>query len=284
VARDRWASLLRDLGEAVTIKRACCAAYEYFWHYFGFLYFGAVGALYGVVASVLYLVLPARLRAPLGKRSIGFLFRVFLTMMRASGVMNLDLSALDALRGQPGLVIAPNHPCLLDAVFVIAHVPEVTCIMKAEIWDNLVLGGGARLAGYIRNDSVTSMVRCSAQALREGWPLLVFPEGTRTRRSPVNDFKGGVALIAKMARAPIQTVFIETDSPFLSKGWSLLKKPRFPLVYRARLGRRFTVEGDLKAFMRQLEAYYRDELAGHPAGHPSVALHSASSPGPGKAA
>jgi 1-acyl-sn-glycerol-3-phosphate acyltransferase len=224
------------------------------------------------------------LRAPLGKRSIGFLFRVFLTMMRASGVMKLDLSALDALRGQPGLVIAPNHPCLLDAVFVIAHVPEVTCIMKAEIWDNLVLGGGARLAGYIRNDSVTSMVRSSAQALREGWPLLVFPEGTRTRRSPVNDFKGGVALIAKMARAPIQTVFIETDSPFLSKGWSLLKKPSFPLVYRVRLGRRFTVEGDLKAFMRKLEAYYRDELAGHPAGHPSVALHSASSPGPGKAA
>lgn len=268
----------------MTIKRAGCAAYEYFWHYFGFLYFGAVGALYGVVASVLHLVLPARLRAPLGKRSIGFLFRVFLTMMRASGVMKLDLSALDALRGQPGLVIAPNHPCLLDAVFVIAHVPEVTCIMKAEIWDNLVLGGGARLAGYIRNDSVTSMVRSSAQALREGWPLLVFPEGTRTRRSPVNDFKGGVALIAKMARAPIQTVFIETDSPFLSKGWSLLKKPSFPLVYRVRLGRRFTVEGDLKAFMRKLEAYYRDELAGHPAGHPSVALHSASSPGPGKAA
>ncbi len=115
--------------------------------------------------------------------------------------------------------------------------------MKAQIWDNLVLGGGARLAGYIRNDSAHGMVRCSARELRGGRPLLVFPEGTRTRRRPVNDFKGGFALIAKMARAPIQTVFIETDSPFLGKGWPLLKKPRFPLVYRARLGKRFTVEG-----------------------------------------
>ncbi len=262
----------------MNIRRTARAAYESFWHYFGFVYFGAVGALYGIVASVLHLILPARLRAPLGRRLIGFLFRGFLRMMTASGVMKLDLSALDVLRGQPGLIIAPNHPCLLDAVFVIAHVPEVSCIMKAEIWDNVVLGGGARLAGYIRNDSTNSMVRASAQELRDGRPLLVFPEGTRTRRGPVNQFKGGFALIAKVARAPIQTVFIETDSPFLGKGWPLLKKPRFPLVYRARLGKRLTVDGDLKAFIHQLEVYYRDELSGHAAQRPSPVLHSSSSP------
>ena len=262
----------------MNIRRTARAAYESFWHYFGFVYFGAVGALYGIVASVLRLILPARLRAPVGRRLIGFLFRGFLRMMTASGVMKLDLSALDVLRGQPGLVIAPNHPCLLDAVFVIAHVPEVSCIMKAEIWDNVVLGRGARLAGYIRNDSTNSMVRASAQELRDGRPLLVFPEGTRTRRGPVNQFKGGFALIAKVARAPIQTVFIETDSPFLGKGWPLLKKPRFPLVYRARLGKRLTVDGDLKAFIHQLEVYYRDELSGHAAQRPSPVLHSSSSP------
>jgi len=267
----------------VNIRRTSRAAYESFWHYFGFVYFGAVGALYGIVASVLHLILPARLRAPLGRRLIGFLFRGFLRMMTASGVVKLDLSALDVLRGQPGLVIAPNHPCLLDAVFVIAHVPEVSCIMKAEIWNNVVLGGGARLAGYIRNDSTNSMVRASAQELRDGRPLLVFPEGTRTRRGPVNQFKGGFALIAKVARAPIQTVFIETDSPFLGKGWPLLKKPRFPLVYRARLGKRLTVDGDLKAFIHQLEVYYRDELSGHAAQRPSPVPHSSSSsPRPGR--
>ncbi len=266
------------------IKRAGRAVCEYFWHYVGFLYFGVVGALYSVVAPVLYLLLPSGLRAQFGKRSISFLLRGFLALMRAGGVMKLDLSALDALRGQPGLVIAPNHPCLLDAVFVIAHVPDVTCIMKAQIWDNLVLGGGARLAGYIRNDSAHGMVRCSARELREGRSLLVFPEGTRTRCRPVNDFKGGFALIAKMAHAPIQTVFIETDSPFLGKGWPLLKKPCFPLVYRARLGKRFIVEGDVKVFMHQLEEYFRQELADQRAEQPSTVLRPTRSPRPGPAA
>ena len=97
-------------------------------------------------------------------------------------------------------------------------------------------------------------------------------EGTRTTRKPVNSFKGGFALIAKTAGAPVQTVFIETSSPFLSKGWSLFKKPDFPLVYRARLGRRFEVNGEVKAFVADLEDYYQESL--HPGNTPRAAAIS----------
>jgi len=272
------------MGNAVIIKHAGRAASEYLRYYFCLLNFGLVGVLFSVLSAALFPMLPQRARAQFGKQAISFLFRFFLTALKAFGLAKLELSALDALCSEPGIVIAPNHPCLLDAVFIIAHVPNVACIMKAPIWDNVVLGGGARLAGYIRNDSTMGMVRLSALELRKGRPLLVFPEGTRTRRTPVNEFKGGIALIAKRAGAPIQTVFIETDNPFLGKGWPLLRKPCFPLVYRARLGKRFTVEGDLKAFMRELHEYYRQELAGQAAGHPSPVLHPAAAPRPGGAA
>ena len=90
-------------------------------------------------------------------------------------------------------------------------------------------------------------------------------EGTRTRKGPVNRFKGGFALIAKQSGTPLQTVFIETNSPFLSKGWPILKKPELPLIYRARLGKRFEVSGNVKSFVSELEAYYRQELEPQPA-------------------
>jgi 1-acyl-sn-glycerol-3-phosphate acyltransferase len=106
------------------------------------------------------------------------------------------------------------------------------------------------------------MVRQATRELRAGHPLLVFPEGTRTRSGAVNEFRGGFALVAKRAGAPIQTVFIETDNPFLGKGWPLFRRPRFPLVYRVRLGERFRVTGDVKSFLRTLQEYYRREL--HP--------------------
>jgi 1-acyl-sn-glycerol-3-phosphate acyltransferase len=88
----------------------------------------------------------------------------------------------------------------------------------------------------------------------------VFPEGTRTGSATLNSFRGGFALIAKRAGAHVQTVFIETDSAFLGKGWPLLRKPALPLRYRVRLGRRFEVSGSVRAFVVALEGYYREEL------------------------
>ena len=159
-----------------------------------------------------------------------------------------------------GLIIAANHPGLLDAVLVISRLPRVVCIMKAEIWDNIFLGGGSRLAGYIRNDTPVNMIRLAADELQRGQQLLVFPEGTRTRKKPINDFKGGFALIAKRARVPIQTVFIETDNPCLSKGWPFSKKPIMPVTFQVRLGKRFEVNGDVQTFVAELEDYFRSEL------------------------
>ena len=67
----------------------------------------------------------------------------------------------------------------------------------------------------------------------------MFPEGTRTVTRPLNRFRPGITLIAKLAQAPIQTVFIETDSPYLGKGWPIWRAPPLPIVFRVRLGQRF---------------------------------------------
>jgi hypothetical protein len=61
---------------------------------------------------------------------------------------------------------------------------------------------------------------------------------------------------------PVQTLIIETDSPYLSKGWPLLRRPSLPITYRVRLGRRFEPPTDVRAFMENLERHYHDELNG----------------------
>ncbi len=234
--------------------------YEYAVLYTALLYFAVGGILFTVLCALLYVLLPRKAGTWFGRNAIGLLFRSYLAMLRGTGLMKLDLSAFDKLRGEKGLIVAPNHPSLLDAVFVISRLPDIACIMKSGIRDNVVLGGGARLAGYIKNDTSGDMVREAARELQSGRQLLVFPEGTRTRSGLINPFKGGFALIAKRAGAPVQTVFIETNSRFLSKGWPILKKPQLPLVYRARLGKRFEVSGNVKSFVAQLETYYRTSL------------------------
>jgi 1-acyl-sn-glycerol-3-phosphate acyltransferase len=90
----------------------------------------------------------------------------------------------------------------------------------------------------------------------------LFPEGTRTTREPINPLVGSVGLIAKQARVAVQTLVIETDSPYLSKGWPLFRRPELPIIYRVRLGKRFEPPSDVAAFTLQLDEYYRHELKG----------------------
>lgn len=242
------------------LVRSARLAYEYLVFYLGYLYFGAGAALVSLVSAALHPIVPEDPGTRLGRWMTGLHFRGFLALLKASRLVHIDLTVLDSLRGERSIILAPNHPCLLDAVLIISRLPQTACIMKAEIWDSFFLGGGARLSRYIRNDSPINMVRLSTTELRAGHQLLVFPEGTRTRSPPVNAFKGGFALMAKNSGAQVQTIFIETNSTFLNKGWPMLKKPAFPLIYRARLGKRLRVTGDVKAFVSDLENYYREQL------------------------
>ncbi len=244
-------------------------AYEISALYLGWLVFGSICLTASFVAGFLRYVLPRKFGNRLGQRMITMGFRVFMFYLAITGLVKCDVLALDALKHEKGLILAPNHPSLIDAVLVISRLPRVTCIMKAVLWDNIVLGGGSRLAGFVRNDSQPNMVRASVAALREGGQLLVFPEGTRTVEQPINPLKGAIALISKKSQAPVQTIFIESNTEFLGKHWPTLKKPTFPLHYRVTLGKRFDPPGNEpqdgkmlsnKIFVAELDAYFRSSL------------------------
>lgn len=198
----------------------------------------------------------------IGRAGISGGFRLYFAFTTWLGLTRFELEELDELDGQPSMMLVANHPTFLDAVLLISRVKNAGCIMKGDVVDNPFLGAGARLADFIRNDNPRNMVRSAVRDLRQGSHLLVFPEGTRTIRHPISDFKSGFALIAKGAKVPVQTVFIENSSPFLCKGWPIHRRPpSFPMLYRVRLGKRFVVGDDAKLFSRDLQHYFQQELA-----------------------
>ena len=185
-------------------------------------------------------------------------------IMERTGIYHVDFDSRDIaiLRELRGAVIAPNHPSLLDATFFLARLPRLTCLMKRSILDNPFMGATAKLAGYLRNDHGAEFIRQGRDALRAGENLLIFPEGTRTVQAPVNPFKKGFALIATLAQAPVQTVFVEMPVLFLGKRWPLWRVPVLPIRIKVRLGRQFRAGADqsAKAFGAELESYFRRGL------------------------
>lgn len=227
----------------------------------------AVGfSSWSMIAMVLVHLLPRRFGQRLGQKAIGASFGFFLWTMRGLGIARVDLSALDEVRDARGVVFVANHLALLDILLLGSRLPRTVCIIKASLWGNPVLGGG-RLAGYIRSDEPLRLVRNAAAALREGSNLLIFPEGTRQPAGQLGPFRPGFALIAKEAQAPVQTLFIESNSPYLRKGWPLWKRPEFPLRYQVTLGPRLQVQGRAEEFAQTLRAVFLHHL--QPGGHHS---------------
>jgi 1-acyl-sn-glycerol-3-phosphate acyltransferase len=236
--------------------------YEYLALYSSLTLLGLICLTWSLFALPLFFILPRRLGTRVGRAGITYGFRLYAWSLSITRAYRLDLHAIDTLRGGPPVILAPNHPALIDALLILTRHPNLVCVMKSQLMNNVFLGSGSRLARYVRNDSSRQIVKESVAHLKLGGVLLLFPEGTRTTRHPINPLVGSVGLIAKHANVPVQTLIIETDSPFLSKGWPLFKRPRLPIVYRVRLGKRFDPPADVSLFTAQLDQYYREALHG----------------------
>jgi len=232
----------------------------------GFLFYvllahlGAMSLTWNLVCFVIYPFLSREKGVVVGRAAISSVYRGFWSCAQWLGLMRIDYTALDVLSRDAGLIIAANHPSMLDALLVIARVPRGICIMRSSLMRNPFLGAGARLARYIRNEPPRGMIRSCVANLKAGGQLVLFPEGTRTVQAPINPFRPGITLIAHMAGVPIQTVFIESESPYLAKGWPIWRTPQFPVVFSVRLGERFAPEADHQGLLKRLEAYFSEEL------------------------
>jgi 1-acyl-sn-glycerol-3-phosphate acyltransferase len=250
--------------EALGMLRPLKIIHEYVVAYVVLTLLGAICLVYSLWALAAYPLLPRRLGTAVGRFGISAGFRMFSWSLTMTGAYRLDLSAIDSLREGPPVILAPNHPSLIDALLILTRHPNIACVMKAELMDNVFLGAGSRLARYIPGDQPRQMIKDAVADLRDGGVLLLFPEGTRTTQDPVNPLKASIGIIAKHANVPVQVAIIETDAPYLRKGWPLFRRPTLPITFRVRLGRRFDPPENVNSFMTELEREFRQQLAGAP--------------------
>ena len=101
---------------------------------------------WSLVSLVLYPLLSRENGVIVGRAAISSVYRGFWSCAQVLGLMRIDYEALDVLNDDAGLIIAANHPSMLDAMLVVARVPRGICIMRSGLMHNPFLGAGARLA------------------------------------------------------------------------------------------------------------------------------------------
>ena len=117
-----------------------------------------------------------------------------------------------------GFVLCINHISAMDPVFVAACLPfkrQVHYMAKKELWNIKLLNWMLTEMKCIpvdRGNADLSAVRSALQAVKDGHPLGIFPQGTRSRDNTPTPMLGGASMIAMRAGVPVIPCYI--DGPY----------------------------------------------------------------------
>ena len=149
-----------------------------------------------------------------GRLLIGFVVRVLWVVTKLLWPWRIE-NAERLLEDARGRVVIMNHESMLDPVVAVvtmwlAHVP-VRIVYKSE-FDKI---GAAtwlfsRAGGFPVERGTADMktVRRARTMLMRGECVLIYPEGTRVRDDSEQQSHGGYAIMAQLAKAPVQPVAI----------------------------------------------------------------------------
>lgn len=230
---------------------------------YGLFIFGAACLLWAPVAFLLLLLPVSDRRRRIGRNAIRFGFGAYLRHLQWLQLLDLEIDHPEKIAQGPITILSPNHPGLLDAVILLSLVPDCGCILKASLRHHPLFAASARLAEYIPNTPLRTMIRSAAEELEEGRPLLLFPEGTRTEIHPVSPLKTSPFLISKRAQAPVQTILIDCPSGFLGKHHALREVPEIPVRIKVRLGETFPPSDDPQTMADDVASYLIRRLKAH---------------------
>jgi 1-acyl-sn-glycerol-3-phosphate acyltransferase len=149
------------------------------------------------------------------------------------------LDVLDTVR--PPVLFVSNHSSHLDAPLVLCSLPrewaERTAVGAAadyffDVWWRAASTALVFNAFPIERAGSRKSTGTARQLVEEGWNLVVFPEGTRSRDGWVQRFRHGAARLAVELELPIVPIAIRGSYSAMPRGAGWPRKGRFPISVR----------------------------------------------------
>ncbi|HLG97381.1 MAG TPA: lysophospholipid acyltransferase family protein [Bryobacteraceae bacterium] len=130
-------------------------------------------------------------------------------LLWASGV-RVKVEGLEKISPRGSYVFVSNHLSYMDTPVVLANIPlQFRFLAKRGLFQIPFLGWHLARAGHIRVPrgdarAAVKTMALAAQVIREcGISVLIFPEGGRSRKGELGEFKEGAAFIAVRAGVPL---------------------------------------------------------------------------------
>jgi 1-acyl-sn-glycerol-3-phosphate acyltransferase len=147
--------------------------------------------------------------------------------------LSYEVEGLEKLSPNQGYVYVGNHRSFADVTVVFLVFPgELRYLAKKELYQIPLVGFALRTLGTIevdRSDSeaASKSIDRAVEELKAGASIILFPEGTRSRKAGMLPFKKGAFVLAIKAQVPIV--------PFTLLGTDQAIKPDEIFLYPAKV-------------------------------------------------
>jgi 1-acyl-sn-glycerol-3-phosphate acyltransferase len=177
-------------------------------------------------------------RALMLQRIMRRAFTLMHDTLRFVGLLDFDPRALRGQLPDGPAVLVANHPTLCDVTSTIASFEHVTTAVKPQIfrrrWLRSLLEDARFFEGAGGPFDSNAVVEAGVMRIREGFRVLIFPEGTRSPTGTLHRFGRAAFEIACKADVPVIPVVIRCEPLWLSKEFGLLSPraelPRMQLI------------------------------------------------------
>ncbi|TDX02296.1 trifunctional MMPL family transporter/lysophospholipid acyltransferase/class I SAM-dependent methyltransferase [Dinghuibacter silviterrae] len=178
---------------------------------------------------------------PFGKRRSKYCFHVIKSAFIRSLIyvmVNVRKKIINPLGedfSKPALVIV-NHQSFLDSLLIQMQYPKLLLLTNSWVWHSPVMGGIVRLADYYPiMHGAEGSVDLLRQKVAEGYSIVVFPEGSRSRDGQIRRFHKGAFYLAQELGLDILPIMLHGSGYTITKGDFLLKDGRITIKFLPRI-------------------------------------------------
>ncbi|HLZ15648.1 MAG TPA: 1-acyl-sn-glycerol-3-phosphate acyltransferase, partial [Cyclobacteriaceae bacterium] len=177
--------------------------------------FGAL--LLTVIGFILFKMLPlANTRVRLAYHS---LLQVFMVVMIFTGVPITKRIINRKGQYQKPKVIISNHQSFIDILLVTMQHPKVLLLTNNWVWNSPIFGWVIKMADYYPVDEgAEESVGRLRERVREGYSIMVFPEGTRSEDGQIKRFHKGAFYISEKLQLDILPLLLHGTGESIPRG------------------------------------------------------------------
>lgn len=199
--------------------------------FFTFGYFFIVGFLLNLLARILLPIIPVS-----KKKKFGAFHQVmqkyFGLLMYGTPFVPIQILGKENFKSDSPKIIIANHTSQLDTPTMGMLHSKAVFMVNSRVLNSKFFGKSIQMAGFYKtSDNYDEGLKSLKEKVRQGYSVIIFPEGTRSMTSAIQRFHKGAFYLSEKLQINIQPVLIRGNADLLPKHDNVLKTGILTLAF-----------------------------------------------------